>query len=181
MRAITRIGQVRSGQVRVFTCTFRASCCSARLSRAHVPLSRTGRKKRGERVRGDRLLWRVQGSTSSLTGIGSRRRRVFEVLWNLECPVGLSQKRNTCAFQWSSVVRAFAHGTMGRSFMVDPLELFLVPASAPRLVYQRPWYVLSSLWDGAYKRTVAANLLCGGSGFPLSLSEWSFTICHNAI
>ena len=22
----------------------------------------------------------------------------FEVLWNLECPVGLSQKRNMCAF-----------------------------------------------------------------------------------
>ena len=32
-----------------------------------------------------------------------------------------------------------------------PIELFLVPASAPRL------YVLSCLWDGAYKRTIAAN------------------------
>ena len=32
-------GQVRSGQVRseCLTCTFRASCCSARLSRAQVP------------------------------------------------------------------------------------------------------------------------------------------------
>ena len=29
-----------------------------------------------------------------------------------------------------------------------PIELFLVPASAPP-----PWYVLSCLWDGAYKRT----------------------------
>ena len=38
-----------------------------------------------------------------------------------------------------------------------PIELFLVPASAPRLVEQRPWYVLSCLWDGAYKRTLAAN------------------------
>ena len=37
------------------------------------------------------------------------------------------------------------------------IELFLVPASALRLVYQRPWYVLSCLWDGAYKRTLAAN------------------------
>ena len=34
---------------------------------------------------------------------------------------------------------------------------FLVPASAQRLVYQRPWYVLSCMWDGAYKRTLAAN------------------------
>ena len=33
----------------------------------------------------------------------------------------------------------------------------LVPASAPWLVYQRPWYVLSCLWDGAYKRTLAVN------------------------
>ena len=37
----------------------------------------------------------------------------------------------------SSVVRAFAHGAMGRR--IDPswgesIELFLVPASAPRLV-----------------------------------------------
>ena len=60
----------------------------------------------------------------------------------------------------SSVVRAFAHGAMGRR--IDPLwggpiELFLVPASAPRLVEQRPWYVLSCLWDDAYKRTLAAN------------------------
>ena len=30
--------------------------------------------------------------------------------------------------------------------------LFLIQ----RLVQQRPWYVLSCLWDGAYKRTLAA-------------------------
>ena len=34
-----------------------------------------------------------------------------------------------------------------------PIELFLVAASAP----QRLWYVLSCLWDGAYKRTLAVN------------------------
>ena len=35
------------------------------------------------------------------------------------------------------------------------------------------------LWDGAYKITFAVNRkssLCGGSGFPFSLSEWSLTI-----
>ena len=37
------------------------------------------------------------------------------------------------------------------------LDYTLVPASAPRLVYQKPWYVLSGLWDAAYKRTLAAN------------------------
>ena len=60
----------------------------------------------------------------------------------------------------SSMVRAFAHGAMGRRIDPSwggPFELFLVPASAPRLVYQRPWYVLSCLWDDAYKRTLAAN------------------------
>ena len=60
----------------------------------------------------------------------------------------------------SSGVRAFAHGAMDRR--IDPswggsIELFLVPASAPRLVQQRPWYVLSCLWDSAYKRTLAVN------------------------
>ena len=38
-----------------------------------------------------------------------------------------------------------------------PIELFLIPATAPRLVLQRPWYVLSCLWDDAYKRTLAVN------------------------
>ena len=39
------VNQVRSGQVRseCLTCTSRASCCSARLSRAHAPLSGTGK------------------------------------------------------------------------------------------------------------------------------------------
>ena len=58
------------------------------------------------------------------------------------------------------MVRAFAHGAMGRRINPSwggPIELFLVPASAPRLVKQRPWYVLSCLWDDAYKRTLAAN------------------------
>ena len=44
-------GQVRSGQVRseYLTCTFKASCCSPRLSRAQVPvpLSGTGKKRGG--------------------------------------------------------------------------------------------------------------------------------------
>ena len=60
----------------------------------------------------------------------------------------------------SSVLRVFAHGAVGRR--IDPSwggpnELFLVPASAPRLVKQRPWYMLSCLCDGAYKRTLAVN------------------------
>ena len=51
------------------------------------------------------------------------------------------------------MVRAFAHGAMGRRIDPSwggPIELFLVPASASRLV-------LSCLCDDAYKRTLAAN------------------------
>ena len=54
------------------------------------------------------------------------------------------------------MLRAFAHGAMGRRIDPSwggPIELFLVPASAA----QRPWYVLSCLWDGAYKRTLVVN------------------------
>ena len=60
----------------------------------------------------------------------------------------------------SSVVRAFARGAMGHRIDPScggPIELFLVPASAPRLMYQRAWYVLFCLWDGAYKRNLAVN------------------------
>ena len=57
------------------------------------------------------------------------------------------------------MIRAFTHGAMGRRIDPSwggPIELFLIPASAP-LVWQRPWYVLSCLWDDAYKRTFAAE------------------------
>ena len=54
-----------------------------------------------------------------------------------------------------------AHGAMGRRIDPSwggPIELFLVPASTPQLVFkQRPWYVLSCMWDGGYKRTLAVN------------------------
>ena len=60
----------------------------------------------------------------------------------------------------SSVVKVFAHGAMGHRINPSwgrPIELFLVPSSAPRLVSQRLWYVLSCLWDDGYKITLAAN------------------------
>ena len=49
--------------------------------------------------------------------------------------------------QW--VIRLIPHG--------GPIELFLIPDSTPRLVKQWLWYVLSCMWDGAYKITLAAN------------------------
>ena len=43
--------------------------------------------------------------------------------------------------QW--VIGSILHG--------GPIELFSLTDRAPRLVYQIPWYVLSCLWDDAYK------------------------------
>ena len=55
--------------------------------------------------------------------------------------LGVSGERGVAPCQWgarcSSVVRAFAHDAMGRRSDLSwaaPTELFLVPASAPRLV-----------------------------------------------
>ena len=49
---------------------------------------------------------------------------------------------------------------------------------------QRLWYVLFCLWDGALKKTLMligkSSSYSGGSGFPLSLSEWSFTMCSTS-
>ena len=98
-------------------------------------------------------------------------------------------RRARCSFvvecslnvQW--VVSWIPHGGL--------IELFLIPASASHLVYQRLCYVLSCLWDGAYKEILEANgkkysmwwqwvservAQMAAAGF-LSLSEWSFTIC----
>ena len=47
-----------------------------------------------------------------------------------------------------------------------PIEPFLVPASAPRLVHIKVPLLL-----------IDKSSLCGGSGFPFSQSEWSLTIC----
>ena len=59
------------------------------------------------------------------------------------------------------MVRAFVHGATGRRIDPSwggPIELFLVPASAPFIGHtHRPWYVLSCLWHGAYKITLAVN------------------------
>ena len=65
----------RSGQVRVFNVHIQSK------------LSGTGKKRGWGGSKGDLP---ALASTSSPTGVGSRQ-RVFEVLWNLECPVGLSQ------------------------------------------------------------------------------------------
>ena len=65
-----------------------------------------------------------------------------------------------CGARCNSVARAFAHGTKGRRIDPSwggPIELFLDPASAPRLVEQRLWYVLSCLGWCILKKNLAVN------------------------
>ena len=58
------------------------------------------------------------------------------------------------------MVRAFAHGVMGHRIDPSrggPIGLFLIPTSSSTTGLTKAVYVLSCLWDGAYKRTLAAN------------------------
>ena len=53
-----------------------------------------------------------------------------------------------------SMVCSWYDGSSDRSLMVDPLRYFsLQPLHHDWCM----WYVLSCLWNGAYKRTIAAN------------------------
>ena len=72
------------------------------------------------------------------------------------------------------MVRAFAHGAMGRRIDLSwggPIEPFLVPASG--MCYS----VCGMMHINEPLLLLGNSNPCGGSGFPLSLSEWSFTIC----
>ena len=74
----------------------------------------------------------------------------------------------------SSVVRAFAHGAMGRWIdpsLGGPIELFLVPASGMYYPICGMVHIKEPLL------LIGMSNPCGSSGFPLSLSEWSFNIC----
>ena len=55
-----------------------------------------------------------------------------------------------------------------------PIDLFLAPVSSPRLVY---YPVCGMMHIKEPLLLIGNSSLCGGSGFPLSLSEWPFTIC----
>ena len=81
------------------------------------------------------------------------------------------------------MVRAFAHGAMGRRIDPSwdgPIELFLVPASAPRwcnIGRGMCYPVCGMVHIKEPLMLIGKSSLCGGSGVPFSLSEWSLTIC----
>ena len=57
-----------------------------------------------------------------------------------------------CLLLQSSVVRAFAHGAMEWTHWAISHS-----SQCSTTGVTNPWYVLSCLWDGAYKRTLALN------------------------
>ena len=78
------------------------------------------------------------------------------------------------------MVRAFAHGAMGRRIdpsWSGPIELFLIPASAPRPGHVMSYPVCGMVHIKEPLLLIEKSSPCGSSRFPLSLSEWSFTIC----
>ena len=83
----------------------------------------------------------------------------------------------------SSEVRAFAHGAMGRRIDPSwggPTELFLVPAMLHDWCNKgcgMCYPVCGMVHIKEPLLLIDKSSLCGGSGFPFSLSEWSLTIC----
>ena len=81
------------------------------------------------------------------------------------------------------MLRAFAHGAMGHRIdpsWGEPTELYLVSASAHDWCNKgRGMYytVCGMMHIKEPLLLIGKSSPCGGSGFPFSLSEWSFTIC----
>ena len=78
----------------------------------------------------------------------------------------------------SSMVRAFAHGAVGRR--IDPLIYFsFQPVLLDWCNKGRGMYYLvcGMMHIKEPLLLIGKSSLCGGSRFPLLLFEWSFTIC----
>ena len=93
--------QVRSGQVRSGHSVYRAHSVQAVVAHAchgyqPSPVPVWDRKKKGVGSKGGppALAGTKEYEQSDRESIASGG--CFEVLWNLECPVGLRQKRNIC-------------------------------------------------------------------------------------
>ena len=69
---------------------------------------------------------------------------------------------------------------IGSTLHGEPIELFHVIASAPRLAYKgcgMCYPICGMIHIKEPLLLIRKSSPCDGSRFPLSLSEWSFTIC----
>ena len=79
-------------------------------------------------------------------------------------------------------VRSWCDASLDRSFMVDPLSYFSfqpVPHDWCNKGCGMCYPVCGMVHIKEPLLLIGKSSLCGGSGFPFSLSEWSLTICHN--
>ena len=106
-----------------------------------------------------------------------------EVIHLLKLSLRVSCLSNTGGARCNSVVRAFAHGAMGRWIDlhgVDPLSYFsFQPVLHDWCNKDHGMYypVCGMVHIKEPLLLIGKSCPCHGSGFPLSLSEWSFTIC----
>ena len=86
------------------------------------------------------------------TGVVKHRRNSFGIstLSNICTPTAgrSSEVERSLIMRW--IVGSILHG-------VDPLSYFSFQPVLHDWCNKRAWYVLSCLWDGAYKRTLAVN------------------------
>ena len=98
----------------------------------------------------------------------------YSVCWmvHIKYPLLLIENSSYRGARCSSVVRSFTHGAMGRRIDPSwggPIVLFLVPASAPRLVPQRLWYSVCWMVHIKYPLLLIENSSYNGSSrFTLS-------------
>ena len=97
----------------------------------------------------------------------------------------VSAKWNDCwiGVRCSPMIRAFAHGAMGRQIGPSWWTHWAISHSnqCSTTAVTKAWYVLSFVCGMVHiKESLLLISPCsGGSRFPLSLSEWYFTICPN--
>ena len=97
---------------------------------------------------------------------------------SLNKPITCQNRYKRAGVRCSSVVRAFAHGAMGRR--IDPLNYF---SFQPVLHdwYNKDQFMCYPVCGMVHIKEplllIGKSSLCGGSWFPSSLSEWSLTIC----
>ena len=70
---------------------------------------------------------------------------------------GKHESYGTCIYSKNGKLHDILWWVVGSILHGGLSELFFIPASAPQLLYQRLWYVLSCLWNGAYTKNLAAN------------------------
>ena len=127
------------------------------------------------------MNWRWRSTSNGISLISAQNKLLLSVKLVYDLVLDHKQFLEVKRARCSSVVRAFAHGVMGRRIDPSwggPIELFLIPA----MLWCNKGRGMSNPVCGMVHikeplLLIGKSSLCGSSGFPFSLSEWSLTIC----